>query len=77
MPYKKISSASRLAAVFWLVGAVAGGGELCIASPGEDSKATDAVRTISAESQIFVDDVLVAHKSGVVRKVHRLRDGAR
>jgi hypothetical protein len=68
-----INSACRFVATVYLLLAIVAGGERCIASSHDESEAATTVRAIGTESQIFVDDVLVAQKRGVVRKVHPCR----
>ena len=71
-PSKTILSGWRPAAAVCLALAIVAGGERCIASSEKESEAT-AVPTIGTERQIFVDDLLLAQKTGVVRKVHPCR----
>jgi hypothetical protein len=65
-----ITGTWRLVAAACLIAAAAAGEELC-ADSTDDAGA--AVRAIGPERQIFVDDTLVAHKTGLVRKVHPCR----
>lgn len=58
----------------WIIRMMLAGGVVCLGSGKATQLAvaeeTQAVRFIGDESQLLVDDVLLARKTGVVRKVH-------